>query len=401
MIHDRNRLDRLLGGPAWTWWRHRAWRELAAGRSLSASWVLPEPTAEERLAVNRLLATPGTTGPIRLRQAELLAILSEAGIADGVTECVLALEGPLPLPDLDAPRWRTVIDGARQPLAALVPPAAVVALLDQGGLKRLAAGDPQVGDDLVNQAMGVLHRLREGSPPPLAQLAAQLTGDAHALDRDQPLGRLVVRLLGEDADARSWRATWQRAGVATDELSPTALVLNLRAAGDGPLATHLALAARHGEPLRLTTRQLRDPAPLVFPGGRLFVCENPTIVALAAERLGPACPPLLASEGWPTLAVLDLLDRAQTSGATLFIHGDFDWPGLAIVGELLRRTGGQPWRFGAVDVVTHPSAAGPHLTGSTVTTPWDPALAPALLARGRAIHEEALVAQLLEDLALD
>ena len=244
-------------------------------------------------------------------------------------------------------------------------------------------------------------RLRLTGLANLAQLAAQLTGDAHALDRDQPLGRLVVRLLGEDADARSWRATWPRAGVATDELSPTALVLNLRAAGDGPLATHLALAARQGEPLRLTTRQLRDPAPLVFPGGRLFVCENPTIVALAAERLGPACPPLLASEGWPTLAVLDLLDRAQTSGATLFIHGDFDWPGLAIVGELLRRTGGQPWRFDAVDVVTHPSAAGPHLTGSTVTTPWDPALAPALLARGRAIHEEALVAQLLEDLALD
>ena len=399
MIRDRERLVRLLGGPAWAWWRRRAWRELAAGRSLSATWILVEPTAEERQAVNRLLATPGSAGTIRLRQTELSALLTESGIADDLEECVLALAGPLPPPDLDGPRWEALFTQARPTLEALVPPPALAALLDQGGLKRLAAGDPEFAGALIAQAVLVLQRMTAGRSPPLAQLAAECTGDAHALDRDQPLGRLVVRLLGEDADARSWRATWQRAGVATDDLSPTALVLNLHASRPGPLAAHLALAAHQGEPLRLTARQLRDSAPLTFPGGCLFVCENPAIVALAAEHLGPACPPLLASEGWPTLAVLDLLDRAREAGAVIRLHGDFDWPGLAIVGELLRRTGGLPWRFGAADVLTHPGIAGPPLRGPPVATPWDPNLAPALAARGKAIHEESLAGLLLGDLA--
>ncbi len=399
MIHDPARLQRLLGGPEWAWWRQRAWAILAAGRPLPATLVQRDPSPGERRAANRLLAGPGTTGAIRLRHAELAACLAEAGIADDLAECLVALVGPLPPPDTDTPRWAAVLAEARAVLAPLAPPADLAALLDQGGLKRLAAGDPDQGAALAAQAAVVLERLAAGRPPPLALLAAACTGDAHALDRDRALGRLLARLLGGDSDARAWRAAWAAGGVATDEVSPSALALNLRAAGDSPLARHLELAASAGEPLRLTARQLRDPCPLHLPGGRLFVCENPAIVALAAERLGPACPPLLASEGWPTLAVLDLLERTRVAGATIVVQADFDWAGLAIAGTLLAHPGARPWRLTAAELAARSGLAGPELIGAAVATPWDQPLAQALAARGRALHEEALAEVLLADLA--
>lgn len=390
MIRDAERLRRLLGAPAWAWWRRRAWDELAARRGLPATWVLAHPSAAEREAANRLLSTPGAIGAVRLRAAELTALLEQAAIADDLRECVIALEGPLPEPDSDTPRWREVLAEA----ARILPAERLRGLLRLGGLRRLAAGDPEVGAQFVAQAATVIARL--GRPASLAELAVRATGDAHALDRDRALGRLLARLLGATEDVRSWRQAWAAAGITTDELSSDALVLNAGFAGTGLLA-RLAAQAR-GEPLRFTLRQLRDPAPLVLPGNRLLVCENPAVVARAAECLGADCPTLLATGGWPSLAALDLLDRAAAAGGTIAIHADLDWAGLAIAGELLRRDAAQPWRMSAEELRRHAAVPGAPLIGTPVATPWDPDLAAALAERGSALHEEAVLEDLLADL---
>jgi len=58
----------------------------------------------------------------------------------------------------------------------------------------------------------------------------------------------------------------------------------------------------------------------------------------------------------------------------------------------------QPWRFRAEDLRAHAALPGPPLSGEVQVASWDPGLATALERRGRALHEEALLGELLADL---
>lgn len=59
---------------------------------------------------------------------------------------------------------------------------------------------------------------------------------------------------------------------------------------------------RDGEPQRLTLRELANGALLPLADEPLFVCENPSVVAAAADRLGSRCRPLVCTEGIPSTA---------------------------------------------------------------------------------------------------
>jgi hypothetical protein len=99
--------------------------------------------------------------------------------------------------------------------------------------------------------------------------------------------------------------------------------------------------------------------------GSLFVCENPSIVVAAASTLGPRCPPLLCTEGWPNTAVAAILDAAESAEMAILVHADADPTGAAIAARILARDGARPWR---------------EIKPST------------------GVHEEALLDELLEDL---
>lgn len=79
----------------------------------------------------------------------------------------------------------------------------------------------------------------------------------------------------------------------------------------------------------------------------VYVCENPAVVAAAAERLSAGCAPLVCVEGQPKAAAHRLLGQLVEAGARLLYHGDFDWPGLAIANQLFNRHGATAWRFQA------------------------------------------------------
>jgi uncharacterized protein (TIGR02679 family) len=81
------------------------------------------------------------------------------------------------------------------------------------------------------------------------------------------------------------------------------------------------------------------------------------------------------------------------SGAVLRYHGDFDWPGVALANACLEDFGAQPWRMSADDYL---DGHGTHaLAGSSVEAAWDPELGPAMRSRGVAVHEEAVLRQVL------
>jgi uncharacterized protein (TIGR02679 family) len=132
-------------------------------------------------------------------------------------------------------------------------------------------------------------------------------------------------------------------------------------------------------------------------GRTLSVCENPVVVAAAADQLGSGSAPLVCAAGQPGAAVMALLRLAVASGATLRYHGDFDWGGVRIGNVLFDRLPLAPWRF---DVASYRAAAGAGrvLTGAAVPASWDPDLAPAIASTGRAVEEEGVLDALLADL---
>ena len=156
---------------------------------------------------------------------------------------------------------------------------------------------PRRAGRLLRQAADVVLRLPlEGTA--LAELAAEATGDSHALDAGQPLGTLVLRaaalLAGVErtGDAQARRDAWAGVGVLCDELSGPVLVLNLPGDADSLTGRALRLHAEHGEPYRLSVRQLLRHPPRfdgVLAGRTVFICENVTVLAAAANRLGAQC----------------------------------------------------------------------------------------------------------------
>jgi uncharacterized protein (TIGR02679 family) len=146
--------------------------------------------------------------------------------------------------------------------------------------------------------------------------------------------------------------------------------------------------------------RLRRPLTWHVAHRDVFVCENPNIVAIAADRLGPSCAPLICTDGMPSAAQQTLLAQLAAGGAQLRYHGDFDWAGLVIGNFVMREFGAEPWRFGTADYLLATADHRIALRGDKpVVARWDDRLAGAMSERRVAVHEEGVVETLLKDLA--
>lgn len=385
-------LRELLGAEALRWIVDRLHSAYCAGKEPSELRLI-SPSPAQLSAFTRLLGEYPRGAALRLRVADLERILREAGVASSVREAVERLGGPIvDRAALAREQARALDEALELPSTAS---AALLAWRDEqratGLVKRLAAGDPRQARAWIDALLALEARL--GGPMLLAELATALTGDAHALDAGRPLGTLAVgylaRRFGVTGDRRS---VWLAAGVELDPLSSAVLVLNLRADGEGATPAVLDLCADAGEPCHLTLRQVRRLRAL--RASALYVCENPSVLAAAAERLGPRCAPMVCTEGQPGGASRALL--ALPGAGSLWIHADFDWAGLRIASELLRLPGARPWRMGVEDF--HAVPLGAPLHGPPADAPWAPGLREAMQARGEGAHEEAMLDALLSDL---
>ena len=203
----------------------------------------------------------------------------------------------------------------------------------------------------LDGALTVGYELPRHPPVERSALAAELlNGDAHALDDDRPVARLLMGQLAVRAGltatpraAAEVRVLWQRFGVLCDSASATVLALNLAPVPSTPLAQ--AIGLMHGQHVALTLGQLQRTA-LRFAGcAEAFLCENPTVLLRIESELGARSPALVCTGGWPNGAVCTLLDQLRCSSVVLRHHGDFDWAGLEIFAWLRRHYGVTPWRF--------------------------------------------------------
>ena len=407
---DGERLREVLGGPHLEWLVERLRRRLARGKPLTGHVSLRRPGAEERRAVEALLGrAPGDGESLSVSLEALEQVLQHAEICADLTAAIEVLCGPqVDQRDLDRRREAAWDELWRSAEAEIERPE-IRAWLDQRRtrllLRRYSGRDPQKGRRLLAQVFEVLTRLPARGVP-LAQLAADIAGDSHALDVGRPLGNLAISAaaaLGQESEwqsAEARRRVWAAVGVLSDGVSASVLVHGLVAAGDSLTDQVLNLHHRAGEPCRLTIRQLLRHPPHFKALGTVYLCENPTILTAAADLHGTACAPILCLEGQPNLAAHTLLQHLQTAGAHLLIHGDFDWTGLRIAGRIMNRYGARPWRFRTEDFHRAGPGAGP-LKGRRHEASWDPDLAPAMAAAGFAVHEEQVLEELLGDLSSD
>ncbi|WP_037622844.1 TIGR02679 family protein [Streptomyces aureus] len=241
----------------------------------------------------------------------------------------------------------------------------------------------------------------------LSELAAHTTGDAHGLDEGRLTGVLVLKAiaaactLASPDSAAGRRLLWERVGVSTDVLSGTIMVWRLAPPGPHPWAQ--MMRDRHDLALvtHLTLQELRavPDVPLTPPGMTVHFCENPQVLQAAARYGLPGI--LICGSGNPSAVGWELLQRLTSGGADVGYHGDFDWPGVAIA-ERVIRAGARPWRMHAADYLNAlaklPTDRLTPLAGESVPTPWDPQLRTVMRRQGLAVHEEALLAELLGDL---
>lgn len=240
---------------------------------------------------------------------------------------------------------------------------------------------------------------------PLPVFAESTVRDPHALDEGNRLHTMVVRALTilydreRPTGTAALRELWACAGITDDELSSTVLLAGVpMRGGAGPVPDILRICADAGVAAVLTLQQLRLTQRWPAAAERVFVVENPSILAMALHRFRDRCPPMICTSGWPSSAAVELLRQVAGAGAQLWYHGDFDGDGLRIAANLVARLGATPWRMSSTDYLAALVPDGPPV-GRVDPVPWDPELAGHMIRLGHAVPEERVAETLFSDIA--
>jgi uncharacterized protein (TIGR02679 family) len=366
-------------------------------------------TREQRHALSGLLGKPVLGERVTVDLAALEQRVVERTSYSSLAEATQALTGR-PLRDLPRERREREarrhgpLELARELVDAPWAEVWVAGLAAAGVLTR--AGD---GQELVRRAAAVLEAVLSAPVVPRSrvEVAAQVVGDAHALDEDTVLHAVVLRGLAAAATVPvpsgvlERRALWARHGVSPDSVSATCLVLGLRPSGPGALASRMAAAAAAGDPVHLTAWDLRRRDGAAVSGNPpTLVCENPRVLEAVAERFGGAVP-VVCTAGQPNTVVTAVLGWLREAGTPLRHHGDFDWPGVAIVNRLVGQYDVQPWLMGSSEYEAGFRPGSPGLAGTPVEPHWDAELGGSMRTHGVAVHEETVLDEILAALERD
>jgi uncharacterized protein (TIGR02679 family) len=389
------RLVRLLGGAELSDLRVRLRRryELGPADGKLPSIQVGKLNQTERAALASLVGRKGgVAASIIIDVNAVDRALSDAGIAPSLRAALELLDGPIVHRETELNRirdsWASVLAGCSHTdlIAYLSSP------VNYGVLKRLSGNQPDSASLICRQTEAILRRLPAVGAP-RAQIAAELLGDAHGLDSARPVATLTLAVLRSrsSTDTGDDRDTWAAVGILVNELARPALFLNVPYSG---------LPVSPGEPQYASLRLLaRRPPDWAVASRPILVCENPNLVAILADQLGTACPPVVCVDGHLGAAQRTILKQLKESGADLRYHGDYDWPGISIANYVIGKYGAVPWHFSAADYVaaaeSAPQLAIP-LSGRPVIASWDADLTTAMIKTGIKIEEEAIAERIID-----
>jgi uncharacterized protein (TIGR02679 family) len=309
-----------------------------------AASVLGRPLAERRLAADHQ----------RAREAELCDALRAA------------------VPDLDSDD--------------------IASLRSSGAIKRLS----KISDaEQVVVHIGAVMRNLPGGPEVVdRRLLALVAGSPHALDAGQPVAGLCLSLLGALGRVEagmSARDAWATVGVVYDDITGGLSLVGL--VPDGWTVPEHA-------PVTLPPKVLAGSTWPAGCGRVVFVTENPSVLSAAAGIAGAR---VICTTGTPSRLEVASLEKLAGAGWRLAVRADFDDTGLTNTAAILGAVpDARPWRMGPMDYLGALDASGsiePLRLGRLGPTPWDPELAEVMRHHGVAVFEEALLDDLLTDIA--
>jgi uncharacterized protein (TIGR02679 family) len=389
----------------WRLWEacHRR-LERTGGRRDGATVTIASPSDDERAAIDRLLGRRSRGRDLTLRLADVDSALHRTGtsLADVVTAAVGVIE--------DRPGARSASAAADAAMWSLVAAHSALAQHEfvSPWLSRLrSTGRWRRLDDpprRLREALDVLAALPVLERTGRSRLAVEVLGDAHALDDTALMGRLVISALAEGravSTAAARRDLWARYGVVADETSSTVLTIGLRPIAVGPVTEGARRWADGRVPLVIPLAAVDAEAWRLSEGARVWVCENPSVVAVATGIDAP----VVCVEGQPSLAATRLLSSLAAGGVSLAYHGDFGAGGVAIANTIIGGLGAQPWRMSTTDhaaALARAESAGVALRPLRGTVPaacWDGELAPAINVAGVEVEEELVLDLLVADMS--
>lgn len=271
-------------------------------------------------------------------------------------------------------------------------PEAWSRLRTAGWLARLAAHPHP--HQLIANAAAVLAALP--APGKRSDRRLLVPTDPHALDDGTPLAGLVLALTNTASPKR--RDAWDALGIDYDDLTGGLLALGIH-----PTGWSLPADAAVTIPPRELARCTWPPPPTT--DSWVFVTENPSVVTAATELAANALPAavrLLCTVGTPSTLEITAIAALADLGWKVAARADFDPAGLAHVRALLAASPAiVPWRMSATDYLKSTTTVGTK-TSVDITqtdTPWDVTLASTMTRTGARGYEEALLPELLTDLA--
>ncbi len=419
----------------------------ASGEGVRGYVTLPDITEEERRALDGFYRTysppvPGETKRYSVKKFERL--LKESRFDLTVSELLELLNGEPILTRREQTErvkaeWQEMLQSAMLDAGVMdgQDRAAIWArgLLDetsQGAriLKTVFSRSPEEAKQCLKHCLAAL-KLVAGmpgsSPIRLPVLAASVTGDAHALDWKNPLGRLFwwalisihQQPLDIDSNEDHWlqsdmslvnhsqamliREGYRRGGVADDDLSSQVM-----------LYAPCLFGVREERVLTLRQVEQLDSERLGSLNGPIYMVENPSVFAELIDAdagrrsgTGAAAPVIVCGNGQPTTAVTKLLDTLirHIVGPTLYYAGDLDPAGLTIAQNLQSRFERtfRAWRMNRELYLRYwhrgiPLTDAERARLREFRPTWDAELSNLMLDKGAKLHQELWVEELRNDL---
>lgn len=248
-------------------------------------------------------------------------------------------------------------------------------------------------EQFLHHVQTIANALNQLPMPPaferLSIFAQRTSGDPHYFDGNTPTGRIFFRALMdltrqepsilptepklENAEPTNNEAVtelseqnhhrlllYYEAGLLLDTISSTVAVFHLTYAEDYSGLPDALITYAGERILTLSLRQLLAWKKLQSASQHIYLFENPQVFEVVVDELQhfaermienqkPILPTLICTSGWPSMAVIRLLNLLINSSSDISLHysGDFDIQGLRIASFFLTRYAGRCllWHF--------------------------------------------------------
>ena len=271
---------------------------------------------------------------------------------------------------------------------------------------------PDAASAMLKQVCRAIELLQDGKPIPIARLSAEVTGNAHAFDRTEPTGRLLIEALAflagstDYQNAEEINAIYTAFSIEPDLLSGAAAAVGIRLY-DGTAHEHPGYRyfADTGEIFMISMAALERIRSADAGHKTVFVVENPTVFYLLAPAAAEYGVGLLCTFGQLKASGLRILDLLAENRCRIYYAGDYDPEGLMIADKILCRYSGYVASVWCMDVACYRKIEKAetlterrlHLLQNICSVELI-SLAEELKQEKRSAHQELLIAEMKEEM---